>query len=132
MKRFAAILLIVLVAGFSFFTGEAFSWTVKVRNPTNTRVDVDLHYGLPLLGGVKSAQLTNGQEHTFELGADCPRALTGTSGKWSRKMMGTDMHGTWYGDIATAIAAVSCANFNIKICDMPKGHGEELSFCIDR
>ncbi len=116
------------------FTANA--WWVKVRNPTDTKVYVKLHYGLMYFGGFKSAWIEPGSTYTFDLGADCPRGLMGhtpeNSKSGSRSLMSTDMHGTWYNQDVN-FAVVSCANFNIEICKMPEGHPPYIySFCIDR
>jgi len=73
----------------------------------------------------------------LDIGTDCSRALTGTAYEYDNgrhsKMMSTDMHGTWYGDTATALAAVSCANFNIKVCSSASlPANSPFTFCIDR
>lgn len=115
---------------------SAHAWQVKVSNPMEQTISVRLYYGLPIVGGFLYARLEKNESHTFDLGANCPRGLVGYAVGGGRHVptMGTDMHGTWYGSSETvnAFAPVSCANFNIKICDMPKGSKEHYSFCIDR
>lgn len=108
------------------FTANA--WWVKVRNPLYQKIYVTLYYGVPIFGPIKYAWIEPGTTHTFELGADCPRGLTGNEAS-EKLLMGTDMHGTWYGVDVNTFAAVSCANFNIKICDMPSGNRYNYSFC---
>ncbi len=113
------------------FTANA--WWVKVHNPMTKPIYVTLYYGLPIIGPSKYASIEPGSTHTFELGADCPRGLIGrtTEKEGYQLLMGTDMHGTWYYRDVAKFAAVSCANFNIKICDMPEGNWwpYRYSFC---
>jgi len=123
---------LVLVALVSMLLSTPFSadaWQVMVRNPTDRRITVQLWHGLPLVGPppleeVIKPHSTGGFVTSV---GNCPRALTSNS----PYVMDTDMYGTWYYGGGAVWAAVACADFKMKICEMPKGYKQDYSFCKD-
>jgi len=125
---------LLTVALFSVLLGASFAaraYKVTVENPTKDRIYVILFYGAPIIGPTsKYLWMDPNTAFTFETGADCPRGLLGEHTKFD--IMGTDMWGTWYGDLngVALFAPVLCQDRSMKICNMPEGSKEKYSFCV--